>query len=240
MDIQFLLRAEGLVAGYGDGTVLHEVSIDVGHGEVVAVLGANGAGKTTLLRCLSGSLSVTSGRVEFDGRDVTSRRPDQRLAQGLAHIPEGREIFGELTVEENLQIGAFTRRDRGAVQADVEDQLERFPVLGERRQQSAGTLSGGEQQQLAIARALVARPSVLLLDEPSLGLAPVLVQQVFDLVKELKKDGLTMVVVEQNTAQALRVADRVYVQQTGEIVLEGTADEIAADDRLRAAYLGDM
>lgn len=233
-----LLRATELSAGYGDVQVLHELNFAVAAGEVVAVLGANGAGKTTLLRCLSGVVAPQAGRVELEGDDITDRRPDQRLSMGVAHIPEGREVFSTLTVEENLRIGAFTRRDSSLIEEDLELQYERFAVLGERRGQAAGTLSGGEQQQLAIARALMARPSILLLDEPSLGLAPVLVAQVFDIVARFKEEGLTMVVVEQNTVQALRVADRAYVMQTGRIVLEGSADEISDDDRLRSAYLG--
>ena len=233
-----LLRASDLHAGYGDLDVLRGVGLEVAAGEVVAVLGANGAGKTTLLKCLSGVVEPRSGVVTLDGEDVTGRRPDQRLSLGLAHVPEGREVFASLSVEENLRLGAYTRSDASDVASDLEQQFERFGVLGERRNQAAGTLSGGEQQQLALARALMARPSVLLLDEPSLGLAPVLVTQVFDTIAAFREEGLTMVIVEQNTTQALRVSDRVYVMQTGRFVLDGPAEDVADDARLRDAYLG--
>lgn len=233
-----LLEVSALEAGYGDIPVLRDVSLHVGSGEVVAVLGANGAGKTTLLRSLSGVIRPTGGSVRLEGTDVTGWRPDQRLGAGLVLVPEGREVFDGLTVEENLRIGGFTRSAQDLAE-DLASMYDRFEVLKNRRQQAAGTLSGGEQQQLAIARALMARPTILLLDEPSLGLAPVLVRRVFDLIADLKQEGLTMVLVEQNTARALEIADRVYVQQVGRIVFEGTPEEIGGDDRLGAVYLGE-
>lgn len=233
-----LLDVSELEAGYGDIPVLRDVSLRVGSGEVVAVLGANGAGKTTLLRSLSGVIRPTAGSVRLEGTDITGWRPDQRLGSGLVLVPEGREVFDGLTVEENLRIGGFTRSAQDVAE-DLASMYDRFAVLEDRRQQAAGTLSGGEQQQLAIARALMARPTILLLDEPSLGLAPVLVRQVFDLIADLKQEGLTMVIVEQNTARALEIADRVYVQQVGRIVFEGTPEEIVRDDRLGAVYLGE-
>lgn len=233
-----LLEVAGIRAGYGDIPVLKGIDLEVREGELVSILGANGAGKTTLLRVVSGMLAPSAGEVWFRGDRVTGLRPHRLVGRGLAHVPEGREILGRLTVEENLRLGAYRRRNRADVERDLETMYDRFPVLSERCRQVAGTLSGGEQQQLAIGRALMAGPSLLLLDEPSLGLAPVLVDRVFELISGLKAEGRTILLVEQNTRHALRLADRVYVQKTGRIVLEGPTEEIIADEGLHAAYLG--
>ena len=233
-----LLQATGLEAGYGPVVALRGVSLRVGRRELVALIGANGAGKSTLLNVLSGLVPARRGEVRFDGQDITRKRPEQRVGLGLVQVPEGREILRRLTVEQNLRLGAYRRRDQAAVRADLEAMYQRFPLLGERRALSAGTLSGGEQQMLAVGRALMAQPRLLLLDEPSLGLAPRLVQQVFDLVRQLRDEGLTVLLVEQNARQALQVSDRAYLLQTGSMVLEGPSRELAADPRVQQAYLG--
>jgi branched-chain amino acid transport system ATP-binding protein len=210
----------------------------VARGELVALIGANGAGKSTLLNVLSGLAPARRGRVLFDGADISRLRADLRVARGLVQVPEGREILRRLTVEENLRLGAYRRSDNASVRADLEAIYQRFPVLGERRKLSAGALSGGEQQMLAVGRALMARPRLLLLDEPSLGLAPMLVQQVFQLVRQLRDEGQTVLLVEQNARQALQVSDRAYLLQSGSLVLEGASNELAADPRVQQAYLG--
>jgi branched-chain amino acid transport system ATP-binding protein len=218
---------------------LRGVSLRVGAGELVALIGANGAGKSTLLNVLSGVVAARRGQVLFEGADITRLRADLRVARGLVHVPEGREILRRLSVEENLRLGAYRRSDQATARQDLEAIYQRFPVLGERRRLSAGTLSGGEQQMLAVGRALMARPRLLLLDEPSLGLAPLLVQQVFQLVKQLRDEGgITVLLVEQNARQALQVADRAYLLQTGSVVLEGPSRELARDPRVQQAYLG--
>ena len=233
-----LLEIVGVEAGYGGIRALEGVDLRVGAGELVSLVGANGAGKTTLLRVASGLLPPRRGRVLLGGQDVTRKRPDELVGLGLAHVPEGRDILRRMTVRENLQMGAYRRRDPAEIQRDVEAAYARFPILAERRSQLAGTLSGGEQQQLAIARALMARPRLLLLDEPSLGLAPVLVSQVMALVRQLVAEGLTILLVEQNARQALRHADRAYVLETGRVVLEGPGRELLNDPRLQRAYFG--
>ena len=233
-----LLEVRGVEAGYGGILALKGVDLTVGRGELVCLVGANGAGKTTLLRVISGLIPQRHGSVILAGRDISRERTDQRVGLGLVHVPEGRDILRRMTVEENLRMGAY-RRDNGArVQSDLEAMYGRFPILSERRGQSAGTLSGGEQQQLAIARALMASPKLLLLDEPSLGLAPVLVTQVFALVRQLIAEGLTILLVEQNARQALRRADRAYVLETGRVVLEGSGQELLQHPRLQQAYFG--
>jgi branched-chain amino acid transport system ATP-binding protein len=204
----------------------------------VALIGGNGAGKSTLLGVLSGLVPARRGKVIFDGRDITRLRPEQRVGLGLVHVPEGRDVLRRLTVEENLRMGAYRRSDGPAVRADLEAIYTRFERLKERRQQEAGTLSGGEQQLLAVGRALMARPRMMLLDEPSLGLAPLLVAQVFQLVRELRAEGLTLLLVEQNARQALNVADRAYLLETGRLILAGTGAELQNDPRLHQAYLG--
>jgi branched-chain amino acid transport system ATP-binding protein len=233
-----VLEIRDVEAAYGAIVALRGVSLRVARGELVALVGANGAGKSTLLRVLSGLVPARRGQVLFEGRDITRARPDERVGRGLVHVPEGRDVLRRLSVEENLRMGAYQRSDTGQVRADLERQYERFPLLRERRTQLAGTLSGGEQQMLAVGRALMARPRMMLLDEPSLGLAPLLVAQVFELVRELRDEGLTVLLVEQNARQALRVADRAYLLETGSVVFEGSSAEVQANPRLHQAYLG--
>jgi branched-chain amino acid transport system ATP-binding protein len=232
-----LLRIDELEAGYGAITALRGVTLEVHPGEIVTLIGSNGAGKSTLLRTVSGLLRPRRGAVLFDGEDVTYERPDRIVAKGVCHVPEGRRIFANLSVFENLQMGAYVRR--GGVAETLEHVLSLFPRLRERLGQAGGTLSGGEQQMLAIGRALMAQPRLLLLDEPSLGLAPRLVQQIFEIVQTINASGTTVVLVEQNAQQALRIATRAYVLETGSLVLEGSAAELAADPRVRRAYLGE-
>jgi branched-chain amino acid transport system ATP-binding protein len=232
-----LLRIEDLEVGYGAITALRGIGLEARAGEIVTLIGSNGAGKSTLLRAVSGLLRPRRGRILFDGQDVTSARPEQIVRLGVCHVPEGRRIFANLTVLENLQMGAYVRR--GATAQLLERVLSLFPQLRERLKQPGGTLSGGEQQMLAIGRALMAQPKLLLLDEPSLGLAPRLVQQIFEIVQTIHAGGTTVVLVEQNAHQALRIATRAYVLETGVLVLEGSAAELAADPRVRRAYLGE-
>jgi branched-chain amino acid transport system ATP-binding protein len=207
-------------------------------GELVCLIGANGAGKTSTLRAISGLLRATAGRIVFDGREIQGREPADILDAGIAHCPEGRRVFPYLTVEENLAMGAYVRRDRQAVAEDLERVCAHFPILTERRRQMAGTLSGGEQQMLAIGRALMARPRLILFDEPSLGLAPAVVETTFQVIAEIRQRGTTVLMVEQNAYLALRMADRGYVMETGRIVLAGRARDLLADDHVRRAYLG--
>jgi len=233
-----LLELHDVGARYGPVAALHGVTIEVADGEIVALLGANGAGKTTTLRAISGTVK-TSGDIVFDGRAIT-RKPTEWVAKrGIAHVPEGRGIFAELTVDENLKMGAYMRRDRDGIRADLDRVNAYFPWLVERGSQQAGTLSGGEQQMLALARALVTRPRVLLLDEPSLGLAPLVVQELFRIVAELNaKEGLTVLVVEQNANIALGVASRAYVLEVGRVAVAGSADELREHEGVRRSYLG--
>ncbi|MEY9534656.1 ABC transporter ATP-binding protein (plasmid) [Sinorhizobium chiapasense] len=232
-----MLNVEGLRSRYGRIEVLHGIDIDVASGEIVTVVGANGAGKTTLLKCLSGIQPVSAGSILFRGEALTTVAAHRRVQRGLAQSPEGRQIFTNLTVEENLRLGAYLFSD-DKVERDREDAFALFPILKEKRNLAAGGLSGGQQQMLAIARALMARPSCLLLDEPSMGLAPILVAQIFDVVKSMKALGVTVLLVEQNAFGALSVADRGYVMETGRITMTGPAAELIADERIRAAYLG--
>jgi branched-chain amino acid transport system ATP-binding protein len=231
------LQLRGVTAGYGRITGIEKVDLTVAEGETVALLGANGAGKSTFLRAVSGMIKPWAGRVTLYGEDVTGRRSDALVRAGMAHVPEGRRILATLTVEENLRLGAFSRRRAGTVDEDLESVLTRFERLRERRAQKAGTLSGGEQQMLAIGRALMSRPRILLLDEPSLGLSPLLIGEVFDLIKSLAAEGLTILLVEQNAYQALRIAHRAYVLSTGRVVMAGTGAELLANPEVRAAYL---
>jgi branched-chain amino acid transport system ATP-binding protein len=231
-----LLRVEALSVAYGAILALREVDFEVRSGEIVTLIGSNGAGKSTLMRTVSGLLRPRAGRIWFEGTDITGERADRRVARGISQVPEGRRIFANLTVRENLQMGAYLRR---AGDGDAfERALTLFPRLRERLGQSAGTLSGGEQQMLAIGRALMAQPRLLLLDEPSLGLAPLLVQQIFAIIREINVQGTTVVLVEQNARQALRVAKRAYVLETGAVTLAGAAPDLARDERVRRAYLG--
>lgn len=232
-----MLTVEGLRSRYGRIEVLHGIDLHVDSGEIVTVVGANGAGKTTLLRCLSGVQPVSGGSITFRGEVLTPVPAYKRLRRGLAQSPEGRQIFTNLTVEENLRLGAFLFSD-DRVDRDMEDAFQMFPILKEKRNLAAGGLSGGQQQMLAMARALMGRPSCLLLDEPSMGLAPIIVQQIFDVVKGLKALNVTVLLVEQNAFGALKIADRGYVMETGNITMEGTAAELIADPRIREAYLG--
>lgn len=232
-----MLTVKGLRSRYGRIEVLHGIDLDVASGEIVTVVGANGAGKTTLLKCLSGIQPVSAGSILFRGEALTTVSAHRRVQRGLAQSPEGRQIFTNLTVEENLRLGAYLFADE-KVDRDMQDAFVMFPILKEKRNLAAGGLSGGQQQMLAIARALMARPSCLLLDEPSMGLAPILVAQIFDVVKSMKALGVTVLLVEQNAFGALSVADRGYVMETGRITMSGPAPELIADERIRAAYLG--
>jgi len=232
-----LLEVSGLCAGYGQVQVLRDVDFTVDDGEMVVLLGANGAGKTTTLRALCQMID-TWGSVRFAGEELVGKRTERVVRRGIGHVPQGRGTFPELTVEENLEAGAYTRKDRAGVRDDIDRWFSMFPRLQERRTQQAGSLSGGEQQMLAVARALMSRPRLLLLDEPSLGLAPLVIQGLFRQFAELNKEGVTMFVVEQNANLALAVAHRAYVLEAGQIVLSGAADELKSDDSVRRAYLG--
>ena len=232
-----LLELRGVAARYGPLQALHGIDLSVDQGEVVAVLGANGAGKTTTLRAISGTVA-TSGVIVFSGKPL-SRRPEAVAHAGVAHVPEGRGTFAQLSVIENLRLGAYVRRDRGGVKADLDRVLERFPILAERRGQSAGSLSGGEQQQLALGRALMQRPRLLLLDEPSLGLAPLVVAEFFRVVGELnEREGLSVLVVEQNASLALSFSSRAYVLEVGRVAVAGASAELQRNESVRRSYLG--
>lgn len=233
-----LLEVERVSAGYGPIGVLREISLDVSEGEMVAMIGANGAGKSTMLRCVSGCLRPSRGAIRFDGRRADGVAPNELVGWGLSHAPEGRRIFPRLSVRENLQLGAYRRRDRGAIERDMRSACELFPVLGQRQHQPGGTLSGGEQQMLALARAWMSRPRLLLLDEPSLGLAPRVSEKVFEVLRHWHAEGMAILLVEQNAPQALALAQRAYVLEHGEIRLSGPARELAADPRVQQAYLG--
>ncbi|NBN62279.1 ATP-binding cassette domain-containing protein [Microvirga tunisiensis] len=232
-----MLSVEGLRSKYGRIEVLHGIDLDVKSGEIVSVIGANGAGKTTLLRCLSGVQPASGGQLVFRGDDISRLPAHRRVGLGLAQSPEGRQIFTNLSVEENLRLGAYLFAD-DRVEKDMADAFAMFPVLREKRNLSAGGLSGGQQQMLAIARALMARPTCLLLDEPSMGLAPILVDQILEVVKSLRSLDVTVLLVEQNAFAALSIADRGYVMETGRITMSGPAAELIADPRIREAYLG--
>jgi branched-chain amino acid transport system ATP-binding protein len=232
-----MLRVEGLCTAYGRISVLKEVSLEVRAGEIVALLGANGAGKTTLLHTLSGLHRQQRGRIFLEGRNIDDTPPHRRVMLGLGHAPEGRQVFKPLSVADNLRLGAYRRKD-GGIEADTEQIYRMFPVLGEMRHRVASDLSGGQQQMLAIGRALMSRPKLLMLDEPSLGLAPLLIEQIFKVLMRLREQGVTILVVEQNAAAALAIADRGYVLETGRVVHHGTGQELLADPAVRNAYLG--
>ncbi|MDO5681915.1 MAG: ABC transporter ATP-binding protein [Propionibacteriaceae bacterium] len=233
-----MLEIQDLNVHFGGIHALKGVSLEVNEGEIVTLIGANGAGKTTTLRTASGLQKPSSGKVRFKGKDITRTSAQERVKRGMSHVPEGRRVFPRMTVSENLDLGAYLRRDRDGIARDLEGVFARFPVLAERRKQSAGTLSGGEQQMLAMGRAMMARPSVLLLDEPSMGLAPLLVQEIFDIIRSINADGTTVLLVEQNANMALQIADRAYVMETGSIVLSGKAAELADTEDVKRAYLG--
>jgi len=232
-----VLRVQDVHAGYGAVKVLKGIRLEVPAGKIVALIGANGAGKTTTLRVIAGQLRPQSGRVSFNGQDISRQPAYVRPRGGLVHVPEGRAILARMTVQENLEMGAYARGD-GGVKDDLEHVFARFPRLKERRRQAAGTLSGGEQQMLAIGRALMARPKLLLLDEPSMGLAPKVTTEIFQLIQQINREGTTILLVEQNARQALRIADYAYVMETGQIALEGPASELIHNRRVVDAYLG--
>lgn len=232
-----ILSVENINVYYGAIHAIKDVSFDVAEGEVVALIGANGAGKSTTLKTLSGLLRSTTGSIEFMGENIMHTLPDKLVAKGLAHVPEGRRVFQQMTVEENLEMGAYTRPN-SEIAPGLERVYAHFPRLKERRRQVSGTLSGGEQQMLAMGRALMSKPKLLMLDEPSMGLAPILVEQIFDIIRELHAAGTTILLVEQNAQAALSVADRAYVLETGKISLTGTGAELMASDAVRKAYLG--
>ncbi|EEP70813.1 ABC transporter related [Micromonospora sp. ATCC 39149] len=233
-----LLEIKDLTLLYGRIQALHGISLVVNEGEVVALIGANGAGKTTTMRAISGLRPVAQGSIVFDGTDVTRMRADLRVTRGIGQAPEGRGVFPGMTVLENLEMGAYTRRDKAEIAKDLAMVLDLFPRLAERRKQAGGTLSGGEQQMLAVGRALMARPRLLLLDEPSMGLAPKLIQQIFEIITRINEQGTTILLVEQNAQQALSRAHRGYVLETGRIVKEGSGQELLHDPAVKEAYLG--
>jgi branched-chain amino acid transport system ATP-binding protein len=234
-----LLSVNNLEVSYGAIRALQGVSLDVEKGEIVTLIGGNGAGKTTLLRTISGLIKPKRGDISWqDSTPITAMRPDRIVRLGLSHVPEGRQIFANLTVRENLMLGAYSRRDKDSIRTDADHAYSLFPILAERREQKAGTLSGGEQQMLAIARALMSRPKLLLLDEPSLGLAPLVIRKIFDIIRTINRDGTTVFLVEQNAHMALTVANRAYVLQTGRVVKGGNAHDLLHDPEVKRAYLG--
>ncbi|MFA6627761.1 MAG: ABC transporter ATP-binding protein [Bacilli bacterium] len=233
-----MLKVANLIVRYGDIEVIHGLSMVVPDGEVVAFIGANGAGKTTILKTISRLVESTSGEIELNGVSLLSLSAEKIIALGLAHVPEGREVFAGMSVEENLEMGGFILTDKALVKKRIEDMYRLFPRLRERRKQFAGTLSGGEQQMLSIGRALMTDPSIILMDEPSMGLSPILVNEIFAIVQNIKAMGKTVLLVEQNAKKALQVADYVYVLETGTIVLEGKADVMIENDAIKKAYLG--
>ena len=232
-----IFKAENINTFYGNIQALRDVSIEVPEGSIVTILGANGAGKTTTMKSIVGLLRAKSGSIEFLGEDVTGKKPDQLLKRGLSLVPEGRAILSGMTVQENLEMGAYVRKDK-EVNADIERVMDRFPILRERKEQLGGTLSGGQQQMLAIARALMSKPKLLLLDEPSMGLAPLIVQDIFRIIKEINEEGTTVLLVEQNARQAMKIADYAYVLETGRVVKHGPAAELMNDTSIQEAYLG--
>lgn len=233
-----MLAVKDLEVYYGSIHAIKKISFEVREGEIVTLIGANGAGKTTTLHAISGLIKARSGEINFCGNNLRSMEAHKIIRLGLAQVPEGRRIFASMTVQENLEMGAYVRRDREQIQQDYERVFERLPRLKERRRQIAGTLSGGEQQMLAIGRALMSNPKMLLLDEPSMGLSPLLVSEIFKIIRDVNESGMTVLLVEQNAKQALEIADRAYVLETGTISMSGDASELAADEKVRAAYLG--
>ena len=233
-----MLMIEDLEVSYGAVQALRGISMEVNDGEIVSLIGANGAGKTTTLHAITGLVPIRSGSVIYDGHDLRKTDPSRIVTMGLAHVPEGRQVFTRMTVAENLAMGAYFRKDKKTIADDLERVYARFPRLKERAKQLAGTLSGGEQQMLAMARALMSKPRLLMLDEPSMGLAPILVEQIFDIIRALHKSGTTILLVEQNAQMALSVANRAYVLETGKISMSGDAQELLHNDAVRKAYLG--
>jgi branched-chain amino acid transport system ATP-binding protein len=233
------LELQDVKTYYGNIQALKGISIEVNEGECVTLIGSNGAGKSTTLRSISGLTPPRTGSILFDGAEISQLPPQEIVGLGICQSPEGRKCFQRMTVRENLELGAYLRRDHAGIREDLDRVFELFPRLQERESQKAGTMSGGEQQMLAIGRALMGKPRLLLLDEPSMGLAPLIVQQIFDIVREINESGVTVLIVEQNASKALALANRGYVLETGEVVLSGTGAELLADDRIRAAYLGE-
>ena len=234
-----LLEVKNLEVSYGVIRALKSISFHVNEGEIVSLIGANGAGKTTTMQSIMGLIPIKSGSVVYDGKDITKTPGYKLIPLGMSQVPEGRRVFQELTVYENLLLGAYTKKDKAQIKADIDDICTMFPRLGERRKQVAGTLSGGEQQMLAMGRAMMSHPKLLMLDEPSMGLSPLLVDQVFDIIKGFHKQGVTVLLVEQNAKKALSIADRAYVLETGSITLEGKASELLDNDDIKKAYLGE-
>ena len=233
-----MLKVENLSVHYGMIQAVRDVSFEVNEGEVVSLIGANGAGKTTILRTLSGLVRPSAGKIQFLGKEIQKLPAQKIVAAGLSQVPEGRHVFPGLTVMENLEMGAFLKKNREENQANLKKVFSRFPRLEERKNQDAATLSGGEQQMLAMGRALMSTPKLLLLDEPSMGLAPIFIQEIFDIIQDIQKQGTTVLLIEQNANKAIAISDRGYVLETGEIVLSGTGKELAASDEVRKAYLG--
>ena len=233
-----MLIVKDLKVNYGGIEALKGISFEVEQGQIVTLIGANGAGKSTTLRAISGLVKTSSGAINFMGRDIIPFNAQQVVAEGIALVPEGRRVFENLTVMENLKIGAYLRKDKEEIESGIEDIFQRFPRLKEREWQLAGTLSGGEQQMLAVGRAMMARPKLLMMDEPSLGLAPLVVRDIFAIIRDLKSEGITILLIEQNANAALRCADQAYVLETGRITMSGTGEALLADQRVRDAYLG--
>ena len=233
-----MLKIEDLEVSYGAVQALRGISMEVNDGEIVSLIGANGAGKTTTLHAITGLVPIKSGSVIYDGYDLRKTDPSRIVTMGLAHVPEGRQVFTRMTVAENLAMGAYFRKDKKAIADDLERVYARFPRLKERAKQLAGTLSGGEQQMLAVGRALMSRPKLLMMDEPSLGLAPLVVRDIFSIIQEINKQGVTILLIEQNANMALKIADIGYVLETGRITLTGSGEELLTNDAVRAAYLG--
>jgi branched-chain amino acid transport system ATP-binding protein len=233
-----MLKVKNLNVSYGAIHALHDISLEVNEGEIVSLIGANGAGKTTTLHTITGLLKADSGEVTLNGTNLFTTAPNNIVRLGMAHVAEGRQIFAQMTVSENLEMGAFIRNDKAQIQADIEDIYKRFPRLKERYKQNAGTLSGGEQQMLAIGRALMSKPKILLMDEPSMGLSPLFVKNIFSIIQELNQSGMTILLVEQNAKMALSIAHRAYVIETGHVVLDGLAADMLTNDKVKKAYLG--
>ena len=234
-----MLEVKDLEVYYGMIQAIKGISFEVNEGEVIALIGANGAGKTTTLHTITGLLSPKSGHVMFEGKDITKVPAHKIVSMGMAHVPEGRRVFAELSVYENLKMGAYTRKDKNEIEESLKNVYKRFPRLEERKNQMAGTLSGGEQQMLAMGRALMSKPKIILMDEPSMGLSPIMVNEIFDIIRSVSESGTTVLLVEQNAKKALAIADRAYVLETGKIVLEGKAKDLLEDDSIKKAYLGE-
>lgn len=233
-----MLRVENLAVNYGMINAVRGVNFEVNQGEIVSLIGANGAGKSTILRTISGLIKPASGTLTYEGQNITKTNAQKIVQLGISHVPEGRHVFKGLSVRENLEMGAFLRKDRANIEEDIQAVYERFPVLGERQKQDASTLSGGEQQMLAMGRALMSKPKLLLLDEPSMGLAPIFIQEIFNIIQQIQAQGTTVLLIEQNAKMALSIASRGYVLETGKIVLSGTGQELLESDAVQKAYLG--